>query len=272
MEIAKSTEVITYEVKETITSLDARYKEWLDHVKAGEGMLYNLLEACLSFHNFLLANDEHQTAFKGLCLFNWHKSTSLMTLVAKQVFGPQNKQVYDYIKALNAAFAKGIGADDAMGMAQWLKENGGISGVISATKKPTKAEIERGFRIHVANNAEQFGLVDRLGSFTCAEMAAAIEHGSGDVVILATVNRQTGEFQPKLISEHVPLRNKLWELRGEAIMETEAYHRTKDAFLAKIRQKNAVYAAEVVNAFKKISSPKKTEEQIGIISKVCVNG
>jgi len=271
MEIAKSTEVITYEVKQTITALDASYKAWLEHVKTGEGMLYSLLEECLTFHNFLLTNDEHQTAFKGFCRFNWHKSTPLMTLVAKQVFGHKNKQVYDYIKALNAAFAQGIGADGAMGLAQWLKENGGISGVISANKKPTKAEIERSFRIHVAGNAEQFGLVDRLSSFTSMEMAAAIEHGSGDIVILATVDRHTGKFQPKLISEDVPLRNKLWELRGEAIMETSEYHRNKDAFLEKLRQKNAVTAAKVANAFNKINSPKKTEEHVALISKVCVN-
>lgn len=164
-----------------------------------------------------------------------------------------------------------IGADGKMGMAQWLKENGGISGVNSTGSSATKAEIERKFRIHVAGKAEQFGLVDRLGSFTSMEMAAAIEHGSGDIVILATVDRKTGKFQPKLISEDVSLREKLWEMRGAAIMETSEYHRNKDTFLEELRQKNAITAAKVANAFKKISSPKKTEEHVALIGKVCVN-
>lgn len=252
--------------------MDNSYKEWLEHTRTGDGMLYNILEGCLNFHNFLLMNDEHQTAFKGICRFNWHKSTSLLTLVAKQVFGSHNKQVYGYIKALNAALAQGIGTDGTVGMAQWLKQNGGVAGVVRATDKQSKAEIERSYRIHVARNGKEFGLLDRISSFNSPQMAAAIEHGSGDVVILATVNRATGDFQPKFMTEYLPIRHKLWEMYGEAIMSTPNYHKKKDAFIGKIREANSVRAAEIEIAFKKVVPPKKVEEHTTIINNLCVNG
>ncbi len=269
MDIAQSKEVITHNVKQAVDLLTQQYSEWVAHVKAGDGLLYELLEGCLEFHNFLVSKDDYQVAFKGLCLFNWHRSTPLVVLVAKQVFGSRNKQVYDYIKALNAALAKGVGANGGIGMAQWLKENGGISGVVKANGNVSKAQIEREFRIHVAYNAAKFGLKDRLGSFICKEMAAGIVNASQDVVILATVDRKTGEFTPMLLCEDLGIRRTLWEMRGDAIMATPEYHRAKDTYLSDLAKKNAKTAAEVMNAFKKVPSAKKVQEQLDVISKVC---
>jgi hypothetical protein len=91
-----------------------------------------------------------------------------------------------------------------------------------------------------------------------------------DVVLLAQVDRNTGEFKVKWLSEEESIRNKLWETRGEAIMMTDAYRRNKDAYIQSIREKNADVAAKICEAFSKITSLKKIEQGVTNISKVCV--
>lgn len=265
-----SNEIINFNLERSIETLNDKYKEWRSYVENGENVLYSLLGECLEFHNFLVCDSEYQSAFKGMCRFSWHKNTGLTTLIAKTVFGVKNKQTYTYIKALDAALAKGVGADGAISMEQWLKENGGVSGVIRGDGNNSKAEIERAYRIRVAQEAERFGLKDKHGSLLSTDLANMIEHGSTDVVLLAQVDRKTGEFKVKWLSEEVGIRNKLWEIRGEAIMKTDAYRQNKDAYIQSIREKNADVAAKICEAFSKITSLKKIEQGVGNISKVCV--
>ena len=267
---SNSNEVIKFNLEHTLDGLRENYGLWRKHVEHGDSILYALLGACLEFHNFLVREADYQSVFKGLCSFSWHKNTGLTTLIAKMVFGAKNKQTYTYIKALDAALAKGIGSNGAMGMEQWLKENGGINGVIRVEGGNSKAEIERAYRIRIAQEAEKFGLEDKYGSLFSADLAGMIEHGSTDVVLLAQVDRKTGEFKVKWLSEEVSIRNKLWETRGEAIMTTDAYRRNKDAYIESIRQKNADAAAKICEAFSKITSIKNIERGAANISKVCV--
>jgi hypothetical protein len=270
MNIENSNEVIKFNIEHTLNGLNEQYNNWRKHVQQGDGMLYALLSACLDFHNFLVREADYQSVFKGFCNFSWHKNTGLTTLIAKTVFGAKNKQTYAYIKALDAALAKGIGAAGAMGMEQWLKENGGVSGVIRSESGKSKSDIERTYRIRIGQNAEQFGLKDKHGSFFSADLANMIQHGSTDVVLLAKVDRSTGEFTVKWLTEEIGIRDKLWETRGEAIMTTDAYRRNKDAYIEGIRQKNADAAAKICEAFNKITSIKKIEKGTSNISKVCV--
>ena len=263
-------EVIKFNVENKITGLQEIYENWVKHVDKGDGMLYTLLGACLDFHNFLVRESDCQSVFKGLCRFSWHKNTGLTTLIAKTVFGVSNKQTYMYIKALDKALAKGIGAEGAIGMEQWLKENGGVSGVIRNNSGNSKAEIERDYRIRIAQDSEKFGLMDKHASFVSPELASMIEHGSSDVVVLANVDRKTGQFTVKWLSEQDNIRNMLWELRGEAIMTTEAYRRNKDAYIESIRAKNEEIAAKITEALSKITSIKKIEQGVANINKVCV--
>jgi hypothetical protein len=270
MNINNSQEVINFNIKNAIEILNDQYNVWRNHVENGENVLYSLLDGCLDFHNFLVRDSEYQSAFKGMCRFSWHKNTGLTTLIAKTVFGVKNKQTYTYIKALDTALAKGVGADGAISMEQWLKENGGVSGVIRSDGGNSKAEIERAYRIRVAQEAERFGLKEKHGSLFSTDLANMIEHGSTDVVLLAQVDRKTGEFKVKWLSEEASIRNKLWETRGEAIMTTDAYRRNKDAYIEGIRQNNADVAAKICEAFSKITSIKKIERGVTNISKVCV--
>lgn len=270
MTSTNSNEVINFNLENAIAILNDKHRAWRAHVENGENILYTLLEECLDFHNFLVRESDYQSAFKGMCRFSWHKNTGLTTLIAKTVFGAKNKQTYTYIKALDAALAKGVGADGAISMEQWLKENGGVSGVIRNDGGNSKAEIERAYRIRIAQEAERFGLKDKYGSLFSTDLANMIEHGSTDVVLLAQVDRKTGEFKVKWLSEEASVRNKLWETRGEAIMTTDAYRRNKDAYIQSIREKNADVAAKICEAFSKITSLKKIEQGVGNISKVCV--
>lgn len=270
MNIQDANEVIKFNVEHALSILSDQYGDWLKHVNQGDNMLYALLSGCLDFHNFLVREADYQSVFKGLCNFSWHRNTGLTTLVAKMVFGADNKQVYTYIKALDAALAKGIGAEGAIGMEQWLKENGGVSGVVRKGAGSSKALIEREYRIHVAQRAEQFGLKDKYGSFVSMELANEIEHGSSDVVLLAEIDRKTGAFTVKWLSEEYGLRNKLWELRGEAMMMTEAYHRNKNAYIEGIRKHNAEIAEKICNTLSTVTSVKKIEKGVANISKVCL--
>lgn len=265
-----SQEVINFNIEKAISILNDKHKAWRAHVESGENILYSLLEECLDFHNFLVRESDYQSAFKGMCRFSWHKNTGLTTLIAKTVFGVKNKQTYTYIKALDTALAKGVGADGAISMEQWLKENGGVSGVIRGDGGNSKAEIERAYRIRIAQEAERFGFKDKYGAFVSKELVQEIEHGSSDVVLLAKVDRSTGEFTVKWLSEEHAIRNKLWEVRGESMMMTEAYRRNKDAYIQSIREKDADVAAKICEAFSKITSLKKIEQGAGAISKVCV--
>jgi hypothetical protein len=265
-----SNEVIKFNVEKEINGLQEVYAKLNKHVKQGDRMLYELLAACLEFHNFLVRDQDHQSVFKGLCRFSWHKNTGLTTLIGKTVFGVGNKQTYMYIKALDKALAKGIGTTGAIGMEQWLKENGGVAGVIKNGSGSSKAEVERNYRVRVALDSEMFGLKDKYHSFVLPDLASQIEHGSTDVVLLAKVDSKTGEFKIKWLSEEVGIRNKLWEIRGEAIMTTDAYRRHKDAYIERIRARNAETAAKICEAFSKITSIKKIEQGAANISKVCV--
>lgn len=265
-----SNEIINFNLERAIEILNDKHKVWRAHVDSGENILYSLLGECLEFHNFLVRESDYQSAFKGMCRFSWHKNTGLTTLIAKTVFGAKNKQTYTYIKALDAALAKGVGSDGAISMEQWLKENGGVSGVVRGDGGNSKAEIERTYRIRIAQEAERFGLKDKFGSFVSKELAQEIEHGSRDVVLLTEVDPNTGEFRVKWLSEEIGIRNKLWEIRGEAMMTTDAYRRNKDAYIESIREKNAEAAAKICEAFSKISSLKKIEQGAANISKVCV--
>lgn len=270
MNIEKSNEIIKFDIGKVLNNLSEQYDDWVKHVKHGDNMLYDILSGCLDFHNFLVREADYQSVFKGLCKFSWHKNTGLTTLVAKVVFGANNKQVYTYIKALDAALAQGIGTEGAVGMAHWLKENGGVSGVIGKDAGSSKAKIEREYCIRIAQNAEQFGLADKHGSFVSMGLANMIEHGSTDVVLLANVDRNTGEFKVKWLTEEVEIRDKLWEIRGAAIMTTPAYERHKDTYIEGIRQKNAVAADKICEALSKITSLKKIKQGNANIGKVCV--
>ena len=265
-----SNEIINFNLKHALEILNDKHKVWREYAENGENILYSLISECLEFHNFLVRESEYQSAFKGMCHFSWHKNTGLTTLIAKMVFGAKNKQTYTYIKALDAALAKGIGTAGAVGMEQWLKENGGINGVIRVDGNKSKAEVERNYRVRIAQEAEKFGLKDKYGAFVSMDLVGEIEHGSNDVVLLASVDRKTGEFTVKWLSEEHGLRDKLWEMRGESLMMTDAYRRNKDAYIEGIRQKNADVAAKICDAFSKITSLKKIEQGAASISKVCV--
>lgn len=234
MKMMKSVEVISHEVKETVGKLDQTYSDWVAHKKQGDFLLYDLLEKSLNFHNFLIANEEHQAAFKALCTFNWHKTTSLVTLIAKKIFGPKNKQVYDYVNALNAALKNGIGVNSSIGMAQWLKDNGGISGVTRNGPKASKPNVERQYRIQVGQNASEFGLKPKLGSFKNEKLVKLIEHGSNHVAILAKVDKNTGEFFPLMLSEQISICDELWKIYGEIIMRDPVYEKKKVEYISKI--------------------------------------
>lgn len=270
MSIESANEVIKYNIERALNLLSEQYADWVVHVKQGENILYALLSGCLDFHNFLVRESDYQSVFKGLCTFSWHKNTGLTTLVAKMVFGSDNKQVYTYIKALDAALAKGIGAEGAMGMEQWLKENGGVSGVIRKVSGSSKTQIEREYRIRIAQNAEIFGFKDKYGSFVSKELANEIEHGSTDVALLATVDRKTGEFTVKWLSEEFGVREKLWEIRGESMMASDTYRRNKNAYIDIIREKNADMAEKITNALTTITSVKKIDKCVSNLSKVCI--
>ena len=259
MIVNKTNEMINHEIREKVSHLSDEYKSLTDHNAIGEQKLYKLLEACLEFHYFLVSDSAYQSAFKGMCEFRWHKNTSLTTLIAKAVFG-ENKQVYSYIKALDLALAKRVGVDGSAGMAQWLKQSGGVSGVTKVRVDGSKAKAERDFRIFVGQNIEIFGLKDKNLAFNCKDLSDHVEHGSQEVAILAKVDTKTGDFNALLLIEEESVMKILWEKRGEGIMTTDAYHRNKDNYLRNLRKTNARYASEVADAMSRITTLKKIAE------------
>jgi len=239
------TEVLKFDLKSKIDQLSSQYEHWRKHMEEGDKLLYALLDSCLKFHKFLIANENYQTPFKDLCLFHWNRNTSMMTLVAKRVFGPNNKSVYPYIKALNLALQLGIGNEGEPSLSAWLKSNGGIAGVTKPPSNASQAQAERDFRIHLAHNYSQFGLTLQFKPFKSETLANQIQHGSKHIVVLLSYDKKTQEFQTLFMSEHaIRVRNMLEDM-GDAIIDTGGYLKHREDYLGSLIKRNSAAAEEL---------------------------
>jgi hypothetical protein len=238
-------EFLNLNLKSKINQLSSQHEQWCKHMGDGDKLLYALLDSCLKFHDFLIANESYQTPFKDLCLFHWNRNTSMMTLVVKQVFGASNKSAYPYIKALNLALQMGIGKAGNLSLSAWLKSNGGIAGVTKPKSNASRAQAERDFRIHLAHNYSALGQTLRVKPFKSETLVKEIQHGSKEIVVLLSCDHKTQEFQTLFMSEH-PIRvREMLEDMGDAIIHTSGYRKHREEYLGSLMKRNAVAAEEL---------------------------
>ena len=239
------TEFLNLNLKSKINQLSSQHEQWCKHMGEGDKLLYALLDSCLKFHDFLIANESYQTPFKDLCLFHWNRNTSMMTLVVKQVFGASNKSAYPYIKALNLALQMGIGKEGKLSLSAWLKSNGGIAGVTKPKSNASQAQAERDFRIHLAHNYSELGQTLRVKPFKSETLVKEIQHGSKEIVVLLSCDHKTQEFQTLFMSEH-PIRvREMLEDMGDAIIQTSGYLKHREDYLGSLMKRNGVAAEEL---------------------------
>ncbi|SDU21734.1 hypothetical protein SAMN05216296_2460 [Pseudomonas pohangensis] len=229
------------QIQKTLTDLKLQHKTWNAQLQTAETSLYNLLDGCLDFYYFLRKSESYESAFKSLCYFKWNSTTKLSTLIAKSVFGEENKQHYAYAKAIQKAIENDIGIAGEVSMQQWLKQNGGVNGVIRTNETAIKENILREHLIEVAKKAHDLGFIPKIAKFKNKQLAEIMS--SRECLLLCVVDEKTGDIALKYISTDENLVKLTYEEFGKFIVRSPKYEEGKQKLHDKLeleRQKASV--------------------------------
>lgn len=133
----------------TVASLDAikqRCADWSDNeYKTATEILYGLLADCLKLYDEHFVN-AHDAERKKLRLdlaaalnerrIKVQSNTTMLTMFIRYVFNSDRKRASRYVSVLTAAKSHGVTHD---GLANWLRDNGGIEEVRRQIKKSEEA-------------------------------------------------------------------------------------------------------------------------------------
>ncbi|MEX0384281.1 hypothetical protein [Spiribacter pallidus] len=247
-----SNEMLTIEVEKTLHELQSKHAEWDKQQRYADTLLYTLLEGCLDFYYFVRKDERYESAFKSVCDFKWNSKTTLATLITKAVFGAKAKKGYAYAKALAEAVRSEIGVNGNVGMAQWLKENGGVNGVIRNEKGESTAKAERDYRILVGKNSERFGIKAKVAPIHAPQLAEVI--GDEECVMLVARNADTEELIVKYMSNSNAIKDRMYERLGELTMGKEAYREKRAEVIEEIEQEGDEATQEVLEALNAVKS------------------
>ena len=252
-------EMLTIEVGKTLTELQNKHAEWDKQQRYADTLLYTLLEGCLDFYYFLRKDESFESAFKGMCGFKWNTSTTLASLITKSVFGAKAKKVYAYSKALTAAVDNGIGMDGSIGMAQWLKENGGVNGVIRDKAGDSKAKAERDYTIWVGKNYDRFGVKEKFQPIDAPQILELID--DEEFVLLVQRDTETGKLIPKWFTDSESLREGIYKERGEVLMKREVYAERRAEVIAELQREGDEATEKVLEALNAVKSKVAAAEE-----------
>lgn len=247
-----SNEMLTIEVEKTLNELQSKHAEWDKQQRYADTLLYTLLEGCLDFYYFLRNDERYESAFKGMCGFKWNSSTTLVSLITKSVFGAKAKKGYAYAKALTAAVDNGIGVSGAVSMAQWLKENGGVNGVIRDKAGDAKAKAERDYKVWVGKHYERFGVESMFEPIDAPQIAEMID--DEEFVLLVQRDTQTGKLIPKWYTDAETLKEGIYKERGEALMERSVYFEKRAEVMAELQREEDEATEKVLEALTAVKS------------------
>jgi hypothetical protein len=246
-----SEEMLAIEVEKTLTELQSKHAEWDKQQRYADTLLYTLLEGCLDFYYFVRKDERYETAFKAVCGFKWNNKTTLTTLITKAVFGAKAKKGYAYAKALAAAVRSEIGTSGNVGMAQWLKENGGVNGVIREKGGESKAQVEREYKALVGRNVERFGFKPKdyeLGDDKLERMMGE------ECLLLVLRDKETNKFLVRWVTQKESLLNAAYEDLGESTMASDNYRERRVEVVQKLKEEGDEAAAEVLEALNAVKS------------------
>ncbi|WP_157809151.1 hypothetical protein [Spiribacter roseus] len=247
-----SNEILTTKVQETLNELQSKHAEWDKQQRYADTLLYTLLEGCLDFYYFLRKDERFESAFKGMCGFKWNSSTTLASLITKSVFGAKAKKGYAYAKALIAAVDNGVGVSGAVGMAQWLKENGGVNGVIRDKAADAAAKAERDYKVWVGKNYERFGVRSKFEPIDAPQIVEMID--DEEFLLLVQRDTQTGKLIPKWYTDAEALREGIYIERGEALMEQSVYFEKRAEVIAELEREEDEATEKVLEALTAVKS------------------
>ena len=245
-------EMLTIEVEKTLTDLQNKHAEWDKQQRYADTLLYTLLEGCLDFYYFVRKDDRYESAFKSVCDFKWNGRTTLATLITKAVFGAKAKKGYAYAKALAEAVRSEVGLNGNVGMAQWLKENGGVNGVIRNEKGESKAQAERDYQILVGKNSERFGVKSKVAPIHAPQLAEVI--GDEECVMLVERNGDTDELIVKWMTNSDAIKDSMYEGLGKLTMGKEVYREKRADVMAELEQEGDEATQEVLKALNAVKS------------------
>lgn len=217
-------------IADALAQLHTTYTEWMRLQQLTENKLYKLMNGCLQLCYLAKSTDAHMSAFKKQCAFKWGRNTKLTVMVAKRVFGEDNKQAHSYAKALEIAIEEKVGTEGEIDMITWLRSNGGISGVVRGTgskvsKRKNIIELEREHTIRVGRDAEKYGKGAKYKFDVSEKFMEALR--TDDVLLLCRVDRKSKQLAVYAIDENSDATDKYYEQLGESVIESEAYTKYK---------------------------------------------
>ncbi len=251
------------QIVNTINALREGYESFVKQQRVAENKLYSVLEGCLDFYYFLQTSDAHALAFKNMCDFKFKADTKLVLLISKAVFGKDNKQHYAYAKALENAVEAEIGKDDDNAMAEWLRQNGGVNGVIRLTHNFQAADIVRDFGSYVLENKHGYNKlkeeIREQYTFKNKHLCQVVdEQQRYDCFLYVTVDRSGEQVKIEnvvLANEHV---DKMYKLLQQFVGKSSQVQNRWFEEYKELRQKQAEEAAErtdeVAEHLKKIAN------------------
>ncbi len=255
VDVQKAQEQLVVEVEATLQRLQSQRVTWQKHQTQSDTMLYVLLEGCLEFYYFLREKESDESACKSLCHFKWNTKTKTTMLIAKSVFGDQQKTTNAYARALERAVEMKIGKPNEHSMLAWLQSNGGVNGVIRKEGSTVSAStLEREHRIEVGKNFYRYGVKCKL---KFADESLANSLGSGDCLILVHTNPTTKQLEIRWVTQEESLVDEMYNQLGESVMKTQAYSKSRTKVAAEM-------ANELADAQEVVSSELKR-----IADKVC---
>lgn len=242
----------TAQIQKTLTDLKLQHTTWIAQQKTAETSLYNLLECCLDFYYFLRKNESYESAFKSFCYYKWNSKTKLSTLIAKSVFGEKGKQHYAYAQAIQKAIDSNVGIVGEISMPQWLKQNGGINGVIRDNANVNKENIAREHLIEVAKNAGNLGFIPKFSKFNNKKLAGIMR--SYECLLLCVADEKTGEITLKFISTDENLVKLTYEEFGQFIVSDPRYKEREQKLRDKLELERKNASEQVAIELERIAS------------------
>lgn len=213
---------IRTQVEATISSLREAHEQWTTKQCMAHDALYALLGECLSFLRFLRADEANELVFKEHCAFGWTKKTSLSTLVVKQIFGDE-KKTYAYAKVLQAALIENVDMPNQPSMRVWLKQGGGINGVIRPNSAPGKQRAEYLHKQQIGRNSESFGWKSKCGPLTVPQLQPIHKRGHEHVVVFLERLSEENTFELLDYSLDENDIDRAFEKLGARIMKSKGY-------------------------------------------------
>jgi hypothetical protein len=174
-------------------------------------------------------------------------------MVVKAVFGLKAKKGYAYAKALEAAFAAGIGKDDTITMTHWLNDNGGINGVIRKRGSMSATQAAREYVISVGKNAQAYGFEHELAEFDCKYIADTCGDEQ-DFVMVCSYDKVKQKTIVKIISLLDKRVDDLYADLGSDIMKSTSYLDNRQQVHKKQAAKVAAAATKVKTGLARITA------------------